>query len=77
MDKNILTFDEAVELTGFTPSYLYKLTATRKVPHYKPTGRKLFFNRPELETWLLSNPIKTMDQIESDAATYITTHPRL
>ena len=36
MQKNVLTFDEAVMFTGLAKSYLYKLTAGGKIPHYKP-----------------------------------------
>ena len=50
--KNVLTFSEAVEYTGFKPSYLYKLTSQGKIPHYKPTGKLLFFKRVELEEFL-------------------------
>jgi excisionase family DNA binding protein len=50
--KNVLTFDEAVEYTGFKKSYLYKLTALDVVPVYRPQGKKLFFRREELEKFL-------------------------
>lgn len=52
--KNVLNFEEAVEYTGFSPSYLYKLTSTGKVPHYKPYGKMIFFKREELEEFLTS-----------------------
>lgn len=50
--KSVLTFDEAVEYTGFKKSYLYKLTADNVVPVYRPQGKKLFFRREELESFL-------------------------
>ena len=50
--KNVLTFDEAVEYSGFKKSYLYKLTADNVVPVYRPQGKKLFFKREELERFL-------------------------
>lgn len=46
------------------------------MPHYKPFGKTLFFNRVQLETWLLQNPIKTIDEIEANAATYLVTSNR-
>jgi excisionase family DNA binding protein len=52
--KNVLNFSEAVEYTGFSASYLYKLTSTGKVPHYKPYGKMIFFKREELESFLTS-----------------------
>lgn len=74
MQKNILSFEETVEYTGFSDSYLYKLTSGRRIPHYKPTGRKIFFRREEIDAWLLRNPVKTSEQLDREAATYIATH---
>lgn len=73
MEKNILSFEETVEYTGFSDSYLYKLTSGRKIPHYKPTGRKIFFKREEIDAWLLRNPIKTSEALDIEASTYVST----
>ena len=53
--KNVLNFQEAVEYTGFSASYLYKLTAQQKVPCYRPYGKMIFFRREELEKFLTTN----------------------
>jgi excisionase family DNA binding protein len=50
--KNVLNFEEAVEYTGMKASYLYKLTSTGRIPHYKPYGKMIFFRREELEEFL-------------------------
>ena len=50
--KNVLNFEETCEYTGFRASYLYKLTSTGKIPHYKPYGKMIFFRREELEEFL-------------------------
>lgn len=55
--KAVLTFQEACAYTGFGASYLYKLTSTGQIPHYKPTGKMVFFNRVELEGWLMRNRV--------------------
>lgn len=70
--KSVLTFDEVVSFTGLSRSYLYKLTSTGRIPHSKPHGKMIYFERSEIERWLLQNPIKTTDQIETEAATYVT-----
>ncbi len=71
--KDTLTFDEAAAYIGISKSYLYKLTAGCKVPHYKPEGKTLYFDRVELETWLRRNKVKTVDEIERDAAAKVLT----
>ena len=71
--KNALTFDEGAIFTGISKSHLYKMTSAGIVPHYKPRGKMIYFNRAELESWLLQNRVATADEIEAQANTYIAT----
>lgn len=71
LTKNVLSFDEASKFLNLSKSYLYKLTAGNLIPHYKPQGKMLFFERADLEAWLRQNPIKTQAQIEQEAQKYI------
>lgn len=68
--KEILTLDEAAQYTGMTPSALYKLTSTRKIPFSKPNGKNCYFKRAELEAWLMSNPVATTDELNDRAQAY-------
>jgi excisionase family DNA binding protein len=49
--KNVLTLDDVALLTGLSKSFLYKLTCTKEIPHYKPAGKMLYFDRKEIEDW--------------------------
>jgi excisionase family DNA binding protein len=71
--KEFLTFAEAAQFIGVSDSWLYKLTMQRQIPHFKPRGKMLYFNRLELEAWIQQNRIKTSDEIEQEAATYLVT----
>ena len=71
--KKYLSLDEVSELTGFTKGSLYKMTSTRKIPHYKPFGKTLFFKITEIQEMFDSSRVSTMDEIESDAITYCLT----
>jgi len=73
--KAVLTFHEAANYTGFSRSYLYKLTSTGKIPCYKPQGKMIFFDRSELDNWLLKNQA-VHEEIENAASTYITLNKR-
>lgn len=53
--KEVLTFDEASDYTGISRSYLYKLTASGKIPHSKPNGKMVFFDKKKLVHWLLQH----------------------
>lgn len=68
--KAVLTFQEAVEYTGLSASYIYKLTSTRQIPHSKPHGKMIFFDRQELENWLLQNRVATSGEIHDKAKAY-------
>lgn len=56
-----LTFAEACAYTGFSKSYLYKLTSAGRIPHYKPEGKRLYFDKGELDKWLLRNPASVVE----------------
>ncbi len=71
--KNALTFDEGAIFSGISKSHLYKLTSTGIVPHYKPRGKMIYFDREELSGWLLQNRIATADEIEAKATSYTVT----
>ena len=60
--KEVLTSDEAARYMGISKSYLYKLTMKQEIPHYKPMGKMVYFNRVELENWLQSNRIATNEE---------------
>lgn len=65
--KTILSFDEASLFLNLSKSYLYKLTSSGSIPHYKPQGKMLYFEKSELENWLRQNPVKTNQQIKEEA----------
>lgn len=62
--KSILTVHDLESYTGYSKSTIYKLTANLMIPHFKPSGKQIFFKRTEIDQWLLSNPIKTINQAE-------------
>ena len=66
-----LTFDEAARYLDVSKSHLYKLTSANKIPHYKPQGKRVYFAKRELNTWLLRNPVKTTADIEQEANDYL------
>lgn len=72
--KKILTLDEAAEYLSIEKSYMYKLTSARKIPHSKPNGKTIYFDKEKLDAWALSRPVKTIKEINIEAATYVTSH---
>lgn len=73
-NKRVLTFDEALEYTGYKRSYFYKLTYAGIIPHSKPNGKAIFFDREKLEEWLLSNPRKGLREMQTAAANHVSSN---
>ena len=67
-EKKVLNFREVCDYTGFSKSHLYKLTSAKKIPHYCPQGKLLFFNRLELEDWLQRGRQSSVVEIEEKAS---------
>ncbi len=63
-NKQVLSFSDMLAFTCMSESRLYKLTSSRKIPFSK-VGRSLYFDRIQIEEWLLSNPKVTDDEIEN------------
>lgn len=68
--KEVLTFKEARAYTGLSASALYKQTMLGNVPHYKPSGKMIYFNRVELEQWLMQNRCSTQAELADKAQHY-------
>ena len=54
-EDSILSFNQACEYLEMSKSYIYKLTMSGKIPHYKPLGKKLYFSKNELKKWVKTN----------------------
>jgi|TARA_R110001592_G_scaffold103051_3_gene290403 excisionase family DNA binding protein len=71
MQKQVLNFNETCKYLELSQSHLYKLTSTGAIPHYKPNGKKIYFNRTELDNWLLRNRIDSQYEIDQQAANFL------
>lgn len=62
-----LTFREAANYLNVSRSYLYQLTSKSIIPHYKPGGKKIFFDKKDLDRYLQKNRVSSMEEIRKDA----------
>jgi len=76
LQKTVLNFNEACKYLDVSPSHLYKLTSTKQIPHFCPQGKKLYFKREELDTWLQRNRKSAADEIDQMAADYVIRNKR-
>jgi|GEM_PF-524089 len=68
--KDVLTLEEVLAYTRLSESHLYKLTAKRKIPHYKQ-GKLLYFIREEIDRWRTAFKVKTKEELEAEAISRI------
>ena len=71
--KQILTVEDLINYTGFSRSYIYKLVHKSIIPYSKPNGKTLFFQKNEIDEWLLQNKSSSISQLEKKANSYTTT----
>lgn len=60
-DRQPLTFEEATSYLRVSRSYLYKLTSAGSIPHYKPEGKIIYFEKSELDDWIFRNRIPSKE----------------
>ena len=71
MQKDILSFREALGYLDVSKSFLYKLTSDRGIRFSKPNGGKIYFRKSDLDAYMLSNEQKSKLEVEEVILTKI------
>jgi len=58
---------EAAEYLSISRSHLYQLTSKGLIGHYKPAGKKLYFDKSDLDEYLRRNRVKPQWEIDKAA----------
>ena len=58
-----LNVEQVQKMTGFSKSYIYKLTSSRAIGFFKPFGKKVYFSKAEIEEKFKSNRINSKSEI--------------
>ena len=66
-----LTVAEAAAFLGISKHTVYRLVQRRNLPHFKPTGKTLYFYPSDLNAWVQARPIKTREEINRAAGDFI------
>lgn len=69
--KKVLNIEDLSLYTGMAVSYIYKLTHSFKIPFSKPGGKLIFFEKEEIDKWLLENKHKSTKEIQREAFEYL------
>lgn len=55
--KEMLNAKEVCHYLDISQSMLYKLTCSGEIPHFKPRGKMVFFEKKELVEWIKRNHV--------------------
>lgn len=69
--KKYLKTDEVAKIMGVSKSQVQKLTASKKIPHSKPTGKLIYIQRKDLYHFLSSNYISSNEELNSRVADFL------
>ena len=50
--KSLFTLEEASAFLGISRALLYKMTSKMMIPHFKPRGKMVYFEKEELIAWV-------------------------
>lgn len=64
--KTYWNVQECADELGISPETLKSLARRRKIPHYKPTGNALIFEKGEIRQWLKEGKRRTAEDIRRE-----------
>ena len=70
-NKDILSFKEATSYLDVSESFLYKLTSESRITYYKPGGKLIYFQKDDLDRWLLQNANVGTGEMETNLDNYL------
>ena len=65
--KNVLNITEAAFILGMTPQGVRQKVRDREIAAYKQNHNRLYFQKKDLERWMLQNRRKTTEELEKEA----------
>lgn len=68
--KDTLNTEECAMLTGFSQQTIRTYACKRLIPHFKKGGR-LVFSKRQIEDWMQSERVNTLEDIEAKADSYM------
>lgn len=69
--KEILSFNEAVSYLDVSKSFLYKLTSANKISFSKPNNKLIYFQRIDLDNWMLQNRNQSIGVLQENLNNYL------
>lgn len=71
LNKETLSLEEAADYLDVTKDYMYRLTAAKEFPLFKPGGKLIYIRRSDIEEWIVRNRIRSKEEINKEAEYHI------
>lgn len=55
--SDFLSVSELADMLKLSTSHIYTLTSTKRIPHIKVLGKKVLFDKNEINDWLRSKKV--------------------
>lgn len=65
--KDILNMKEVCQYLDISQSLLYKLTCNGEIPHFKPRGKMIFFEKKELIKWIKKSNLVSSEVVKGSS----------
>ena len=67
----LMSCQEAASYLKVSKSHIYKLTSQDQIPHYKPNGKKVYFNKGDLDAWIKHGRVLTKEEVSEVADVWL------
>ncbi|SEF60920.1 helix-turn-helix transcriptional regulator [Flavobacterium urumqiense] len=71
LSKEILSLEEAGAYLQLSKSCLYKMTSNKEISFYVPGGKKIYFRRTELDSWVLNRKVSSVNECDLEVENYL------
>ncbi len=73
---DLLTSKNAAKYLDISVSHLYFLTHAKQIPHYKPNGKRVYFRKSELDSWISDTKRQSHAELDKQAADFVSQNQR-
>lgn len=70
-DKKHLDIKEAAVYLNLSTSTLYKMTSRKELTHYIPGGKKIYFQKSELDDWISAAKVTSVEEVIREVDSYL------
>ena len=71
-----INIQEVISITGYCRGHIYYLIRNKSLPHYKPTGGRIFFFASEIHDFIKRSRVATSEEIHTKVEEIINGHRR-